>query len=88
MTDSLDNTPQYRAPHLDIDGQSIEWLEDFEMLVSRGVIPAETGYDYTANNVWRANHGFQALKFYIELTNGWNNPAATQIADCSPTCTT
>lgn len=76
-----DNEPRYRVPHLDLDGEPIEWLNDFLGLVDLGVVPTEMADDYTANNIHRAHRGLRALRLHVELVNGWGNPAATQIAD-------
>ena len=51
-----DNETQYRVPHLDLNGEPIEWLEDFGALIDQGVIPTETTGDIATDNMAPRRH--------------------------------
>lgn len=75
-----DNEPQYRVPHLDLNGEPIGWLEDFQTLIAAGVIPTDTiadiknkGGDVPAvtdpvihDNMSRTARAFRAVQAYAE----------------------
>ena len=99
MTDShfyLPKKPvQYRVPHLDVDGEPIESLEDFQALIAAGVIPTDAIADIehqtgTApevtnpvlqDNMARAGRAFKAVWAYAEdYANGYGE-AESAITD-------
>ena len=64
-------TENYATPHLELDGEPIEDLKQFEEPITRGIVPTRlSGHDAQTDNIFRAYQGYAAIRAHAPLMHG------------------